>query len=172
MDNELNTNPIQISILWKSSVKNFPRGRTSLLQPCLNPKSSPKPAQKCGVFVQHTNKHTVVEDIKAGFSRGPKPCHWSICPTNRAKKPMTIPLLRPPPLELTIGWKAQGRRRRRRGGAHPHRTACGDLWLVFAVNAGRCCPAGPSDAPVKRQDDIVTKAGAVGAPTYRLCARR
>ena len=153
-------------------MKNPPRGRRRIPQPCLDTHYSPKPARKIGACVQHTIGHIVDVNRIVGFSWGPKPLHRTTCPTNRAKKPMTRTLHCPPPLAPMIDWRARKGSRRWRRGAHPHWTYCGDCQTALAANSGQCRPTRPIDKPVGRQDNISTTAGAAGAPTSRLRAQR
>ena len=85
---------------------------------------------------------------------------------------MTQTLHRPPPLALTLGWRARGRKRRQRREENPHWTARGDCWTAPAANAGLCRTTRPSGAPIGSQDNIATTDGATSAPTSRLCAWR
>ena len=153
----------------------FPWGNTRLLQRCLNPYSSPKPAQKRVVCVWHKKGRTRSLDRIVEFNFGSKPRHRPIFPTNRAKKPMTRTLHRPPPLTPTLDWRSRRRRRRRRRQrwwAHPNRISQGDFWQEPNANAGQCCPVRTKGASVWRQDDTVPTASAAGAPTSNLCACR
>ena len=102
------------------------------------------------------------------FSRGTIPRHPPICLTNRGMKPMAQPILRPLPLAPTLDWRTRGRKRRRRQGVYPHRTAWVYCRPALAANSGRCQPARPSNAPVVRKDAIALTSGAAGVSMSRL----